>query len=268
MNRRGCSFRTDDVRVPAVLSPLAALVFLASAACGSAEESNQAVSADQGSTTSVQVLAVSLQAALSGAGEAPLPGDPDGSGRAIVTVDASKLEVCAEVTVVRIDTPVGMHVHEGVAGSSGPVVIPLPTPKAGDGITTGCAPAGKELLDRIAADPGSFYVNVHTEPFPQGAVRAQLVRTATAGAPAPIVAADTSAAPTTATANRSVSPPTTVVPRASVAPQQVPSASTVAPTTAVLPTTPSSVAVAPATSAAPPMSSSPTTVPCDYPPCY
>lgn len=214
----------------------------------------------------VPVGAVSLQAALSGAGEAPLPGDPDGSGQATVTVDASNLEVCAEVTVVRIDTPIGMHIHEGAAGSSGPIVIALSTPKAGDGMTTGCASAGAELLDRIVADPGSFYVNVHTEPFPQGAIRAQLVSTATSGAPAPIVAADTSAPPTTATAERSVAPPTTA--RASVAPQQVAPTSTVAPTTTVIPTAPAPTAAAPSTSAPPPASASPTTAPCGYPPCY
>lgn len=41
----------------------------------------------------------SLNATLTGAAEAPSPGDTDGSGTAKITVDEAKSEVCWEITV-------------------------------------------------------------------------------------------------------------------------------------------------------------------------
>jgi hypothetical protein len=76
--------------------------------------------------------------------------------------------------VQKVDRPVGMHIHEGEPGQSGPVVIPLTTPTASETTTTGCADADRTLLSRIAAQPADFYVNVHTATYPQGAVRGPL----------------------------------------------------------------------------------------------
>ncbi len=118
--------------------------------------------------------ATRLTATLAGASEAPTPGDPDGAGTATINLDVTKGEVCYEVFVQRIDRPVGMHIHEAEAGKSGPVVVPLTTPTATDTATTGCANADADLIGRIAANPRNFYVNVHTGPYPQGAVRGQL----------------------------------------------------------------------------------------------
>ncbi len=118
--------------------------------------------------------ATRLSATLSGAAEVPGPGDPDGTGTANVNLDVTKRDVCFEVTVQKIDTPVGMHIHEGGATESGGIVVPLKTPAAGDTTTKGCADADAALVGRMAANPGDFYVNVHTDTYPQGAVRGQL----------------------------------------------------------------------------------------------
>jgi hypothetical protein len=148
---------------------------LAMAGCGDdAEETEE--SARQTATSIAGRLegATRLSASLSGASEVPTAGDPDATGRATVNLDVSKGEVCYEVAVQKIDRPVGMHIHEGERGKSGDIVVPLNTPTAGDTTTTGCANVDATLIGRIAATPGNFYVNVHTQTYPQGALRGQL----------------------------------------------------------------------------------------------
>ena len=152
---------------------LAALVFVM-VACG--KNGNKAKEGARGAATSVANRvenATRLRATLSGPAEVP-PGDPDGTGTATVNVDVTKKEICYEVSVQKIDHPVGMHIHEGGAGKSGDIVLPLTTPTASDTTTTGCANADAALIGRILANPGSFYLNVHTDRYPNGAVRGQL----------------------------------------------------------------------------------------------
>jgi hypothetical protein len=69
------------------------------------------------------------------------------------------------------DKPISAHVHVGAAGENGDVVIPL-----GDTfVRRGCVLTGQKVLREVAASPGDYYVNVHTEKHLQGAVRGQLV---------------------------------------------------------------------------------------------
>jgi hypothetical protein len=118
--------------------------------------------------------ATRLRATLTGAAEVPTAGDPDATGTATVNIDASKGEVCYEVAVQKIDRPTGLHIHEGEAGKAGDVVVPLTTPTASDTTTTGCANADAALIGRLSANPDDFYVNVHSQTYPQGAARGQL----------------------------------------------------------------------------------------------
>ena len=156
---------------------LIALVLMA-AGCGEAED--EAEKAEEEARRTATTLAnraeaaTRLTATLTGAAEAPSTGDRDGTGTARVNLDATKGEVCYEVSVQKIDRPVGMHIHEGATGTSGPIVVPLTTPTATDTTTKGCANADRTLIGRIAAKPGDFYVNVHSATYPQGAVRGQL----------------------------------------------------------------------------------------------
>ncbi len=115
-----------------------------------------------------------LAATLSGAEEAPDPGDPDGAGSAMVVLRSASSEVCWELTAANITLPAAAaHIHEGSRGVAGPVVVPLSAPDA-TGAATGCATADAALLTRIMQSPENFYVNVHTSDFPAGAMRGQL----------------------------------------------------------------------------------------------
>ncbi len=172
LEQGGCQMRKRQLRSVVLIAVLA----LTATACGEddAEEAEEAVR-DAATTVQSRIEgATRLNASLTGRAEVPGPGDPDGTGTATINVDVSKTEVCYEVTVQRIDRPTGMHIHEGESGRSGEVVVPFRTPTASDTTTTGCANADAALLGRITATPGNFYVNVHTDTHPQGAVRGQL----------------------------------------------------------------------------------------------
>jgi hypothetical protein len=115
-----------------------------------------------------------LRAQLSGAAEVPGPGDPDGSGTARITLRPEEGEACFELSVSNIEPATAAHIHEGAEGVAGPVVIPLdPAPTAGssEGCVSGVDTA---LLRNILQNPRQYYVNVHNEEFPDGAVRGQL----------------------------------------------------------------------------------------------
>lgn len=115
-----------------------------------------------------------FELAMTGAEEAPGPGDPDGTGTASFTFNRGLGEVCFSLEVEDIVLPAtGAHIHVAPAGSPGPIVIPLTAPGS-DGTSSGCVSADRELVKAITKDPASYYVNVHTTDFPGGAVRAQL----------------------------------------------------------------------------------------------
>jgi hypothetical protein len=104
----------------------------------------------------------------------PNQGDLDGTGSAMITVNPGQGEVCYEISVEDIRLPAsGAHIHEGVAGENGPIVVELIPPDA-NGDSSGCTPVSRELALAIIQDPENYYVNVHNEPFPGGALRGQL----------------------------------------------------------------------------------------------
>ena len=107
---------------------------------------------------------------MTGKAETP-KGDPDGKGTAKVTLNTSTGRVCFKLTWSGIGNPVAAHIHKGKKGVAGPVVIPF---FGGAAKHTGCVKASKSLVSKIVKSPASYYVNVHTQAFPAGAIRAQL----------------------------------------------------------------------------------------------
>lgn len=101
-------------------------------------------------------------------------GDPDGFGSATVLV-AGPRKLCYGLTVAGVDKPVAAHIHVGRPGVNGPVVVPLTQPATGAaGASSGCVRVDRALVKAIHAHPKDYYVNIHTEAFPGGAVRGQL----------------------------------------------------------------------------------------------
>jgi CHRD domain len=127
-----------------------------------------------GAAAAASAQDLQLFAVLSGGNEVSptgqaAAGDLDGGGGAAVNVVAAD-ELCFAILVNNIDPPTFAHIHQGAAGVNGPIVVNL-TPPNSAGCVPGLDPA---LVDSIRRAPSQFYVNVHTGPFPAGAVRGQL----------------------------------------------------------------------------------------------
>ena len=128
--------------------------------------------------TAVSVLALSAVGlpAASAAPAIPLNGeqeaaaaDPDGHGFFTYTIEGTTF--CWTLSWKNIDTAVAAHVHVAPRHVAGPVVIPL---SVASNPGSGCTTISAGLAAAITADPGAYYVNVHTPTFPAGAIRGQL----------------------------------------------------------------------------------------------
>lgn len=96
----------------------------------------------------------------------------DASGDFSAELDLAKGRMCYMLEVEGLDTFTAAHIHEGAIGKEGPPVVSLQLlGEDGDDV---CVAVDAELLKKIARNQSRFYVNVHTEAFPAGAVRGQL----------------------------------------------------------------------------------------------
>ena len=113
-------------------------------------------------------------AMLNGAQEEPGPGDANAKGAALVTVRPSTNEVCIMIRFNRIDGNLSaMHIHDGPAGTPGPIVVDLSSALTNNGV--GCGTASNAIVQALRNNPRRFYCNVHSMPdFPNGAIRGQL----------------------------------------------------------------------------------------------
>jgi hypothetical protein len=99
-------------------------------------------------------------------------GDPDGTGMARLQVDPGAGKLCYDVDYHRVAPVTAAHIHAGARGKSGAPVVPLKLDR--DENIKGCAALDRATALALIAEPGDYYVNVHTTELPQGAIRGQL----------------------------------------------------------------------------------------------
>lgn len=135
------------------------------------------------SVLAVSALALLLGAAFAAAEETSFDvtlsgaqgsGDADGEGEGVVTIDSETNQVSWELSHSNIAEPTAMHIHEGGEGESGGVIVPMTVETDGEGTLVGVASAPPEAVEAILASPEGYYVNIHNDEHPGGAVRGQL----------------------------------------------------------------------------------------------
>jgi CHRD domain len=118
-------------------------------------------------------------------GKQEVPGPGDRNGRGIFAWRVSGWRLCYFITAHKIKPATAAHIHRGVKGVAGPIVIALKAPA--DGSASGCVKAVKRQsasnamttltrseLRAIVKWPHRYYANVHNRAFPAGAIRGQL----------------------------------------------------------------------------------------------
>jgi hypothetical protein len=100
--------------------------------------------------------------------------EPNATGTALLRFREEARLVCYRLHVANVTLPTGAaHIHRGTAGVNGPVVVPFTAPGA-DGNSSGCVTVREELILEMLGNQAGFYVNVHTNEHPAGAIRSQL----------------------------------------------------------------------------------------------
>jgi hypothetical protein len=113
---------------------------------------------------------------MTGGVEVP-PGDPNASGRAVITLKPSSNTVCYRLSWAALTSVTAAHIHLGGTGVAGPVVVAFFNTALPDTISSvaGCVhDVDPGLIKNIHDNPSEYYVNVHDTDFPTGAIRDQL----------------------------------------------------------------------------------------------
>ncbi|MBN1238257.1 MAG: CHRD domain-containing protein [Gammaproteobacteria bacterium] len=101
-------------------------------------------------------------------------GDSDGEGEGTVTVDSETHQISWELSHANIGEPTAMHIHQGAEGESGGVVVPMTVGTDPEGTLVGLTSAPPDVVEAILASPADYYVNIHNDEYPGGAIRGQL----------------------------------------------------------------------------------------------
>jgi hypothetical protein len=125
-----------------------------------------------GGAATAKKKVVKLTANMSGQQEVP-PLD-EGTGKGKLKMKKKKGKVCYDIRFEGIGDATVAHIHEGEKGVAGPPIVTLfeggdlPTPQKA------CVEAPKSDIKAISKKPKRYYVNVHTDGHPDGAIRGQL----------------------------------------------------------------------------------------------
>jgi hypothetical protein len=108
-------------------------------------------------------------AALSGAQEVP-PNESEGTGAGTFVLSPDGTQLAFHIEFSDLTTPETVrHIHRGAPGEAGPVAFDLPAGSPKDGVI--------ELTAEERADlqAGLYYVNIHSETYPGGELRGQIL---------------------------------------------------------------------------------------------
>jgi hypothetical protein len=124
---------------------------------------------------------INYAAELRGANEVP-PTGSSAFGGSLVTFDSINNKLTWEVNTSGIAVATLSHIHRGAAGVSGPVIINFATSASQipNGRTFGSADVSTLQASDLtalanASTANGYYVNVHSNAFPAGEIRGQLV---------------------------------------------------------------------------------------------
>ncbi len=96
-----------------------------------------------------------------------------GTGTATVLLDKLSLKVFTTGSFSGLTSNINnAHIHGGAAGTNGPVVVPLFFAGTTSGTVTGTATVTSTFADSMIN--GLSYINIHTDNYPAGEIRAQL----------------------------------------------------------------------------------------------
>lgn len=160
-----------------LLIPSLAVVLIGAAGCGSSSSSSSSSKTSASASTSAgakvkKALSKTYVFKMTGPAETPA-GAPSGTAKAVVTLSTKTDKVCWTFkSLSGVTHPTYAHIHMAPAGKSGNIVVPLST--GSKFLTKGCVPASATVISAIAANPHNYYVNIHSQQYPSGAVRAQL----------------------------------------------------------------------------------------------
>ncbi len=145
--------------------PLAAALGLLIAACGGGDGSNEVPPME---------TRVTLSAALTGDQE-PTPTATGALGTGTLTLSTPSRALSGSITLDGLSATAA-HIHDGVAGVNGAVIVPLAETTAGSGIWA--VPAGTVLTEAQATAfaAGGLYFNAHSTANPGGEIRGQIGR--------------------------------------------------------------------------------------------
>ena len=97
-----------------------------------------------------------------------------GSGDAEVEINTDENQICYEVSLSGVSDVAAAHIHEGVEGEAGDVVVDLEYDGDDEGADACVDGVDEGVLEGITEEPSGFYLNVHSAEYPDGAVRGQL----------------------------------------------------------------------------------------------
>lgn len=105
------------------------------------------------------------------------------AGSATITITGAQAKFDVTVTGCPATTAINIaHIHQGAAGTNGPVKVDTTlkpgelTLTAGGATLSRTAPIDPAQAAAIAADPAGFYFNMHSTAYPGGVIRGQLTK--------------------------------------------------------------------------------------------